>query len=98
MSKLQVPASTIQFCWWGLPIQPFLGPGWGEVFIVSEFIYEYLHVHLQKKHTSEHPLPDLKLDLESQANFGLEQTFKIFKGLQNEFQLAELIKDTVLEY
>ena len=44
------------------------------------------------------PLPDLRLDLESQANFGLEQTFKIFKGLQNEFQLAELIQDTVLEY
>ena len=36
----------------------------------------------KKKHTSEHPLPDLRPDLESQANFGLEQTFKIFKNLQ----------------
>ena len=63
--KLQVPTSTIQFLWWGLPIQAFLGPGWGEVLILSVFISEYLHVHLQKKHTSEHPLPDLRPDLES---------------------------------
>ena len=47
--KLQVPTSTIQFLWWGLPIQAFLGPGWGEVLILSEFIWEYFHVHLQKK-------------------------------------------------
>jgi hypothetical protein len=53
--KLQVSTSTIQFLWWGLPIQAFLGPGWGEVLISSEFIWEYLHVHLQKKHTSKHP-------------------------------------------
>jgi hypothetical protein len=29
--KLQVPTSTIQFLWWGLPIQAFLG--WGSYFI-----------------------------------------------------------------
>ena len=28
------------------------------------------------------PLPDLRPDLQSQANFGLEQTFKIFKNLK----------------
>jgi hypothetical protein len=39
------------------------GPGWGKVLILSEFIWEYIHVHLQKKHTSEHPLPDLRPDL-----------------------------------
>jgi hypothetical protein len=78
----KVHTSTIQFLWWGLPIQEFLGPGWGEVLILSEFILEYPHVHLQKKHTSEHPLPDLRPDLQSEANFRLEQTFKIFKNLQ----------------
>jgi hypothetical protein len=37
----------------------------------------------KKKYTSEHPLPpDLRPDSESLANFGLEQTFKIFKSLQ----------------
>jgi hypothetical protein len=35
-----------------------------------------------KKHTSEHPLPDLRPDLESQTNLGLEQTFNIFKNIQ----------------
>jgi hypothetical protein len=35
----------------------------------------------KKKHTSEHPLPDLRPDLESKANFGLEQTFKILKNI-----------------
>jgi hypothetical protein len=35
-----------------------------------------------KKHTSEHPLPDLRPDLESLANFGLEKTFNIFKNIQ----------------
>jgi hypothetical protein len=53
--KLQVATSTIQFCLWGLPIQAFLGPSWGKVLNLSEFIWEYLHVHLQKKHTSEPP-------------------------------------------
>jgi hypothetical protein len=47
----------------GLPIQAFLGPCWGEVLILSEFISEYPLV--QKKHASEHPLQDLKPDLES---------------------------------
>jgi hypothetical protein len=42
-----------------------------------------MDVHLQKKHTSEHPLPDLRPYLESWTNLGLEQTFKIFKNLQN---------------
>jgi hypothetical protein len=54
--------------------------GWGSY--LSEFIWEYLHVHLQKKHTSEHPLLDLRLDWESWPNFGLEQSFKIFKNHQ----------------
>jgi hypothetical protein len=27
-----------------------MGPGWGEVLILSEFIWKYLHVHLQKKY------------------------------------------------
>ncbi len=64
--KLQVPTSTIQFLWWGLPIQAFLGPGWGEVLILSELICKYLHVQLSKKnHTSEHPLQDLRPDVES---------------------------------
>jgi hypothetical protein len=31
---------------------------------------------------SKHPLPDLRPDLESYANFGLNQTFKIFKKFQ----------------
>ena len=47
--KLQVPTSTIQFLWWGSPIQAFLAPGWGEVLILYELICEYLHVQLQKK-------------------------------------------------
>ena len=29
--KLQVAIATIQVLWWGLPIQAFLGPGWGKV-------------------------------------------------------------------
>jgi hypothetical protein len=37
---------------------------------------------IKKKHTSEHPLPDLRPDLESCANFGLEQTLNIFKNIQ----------------
>jgi hypothetical protein len=53
VSKLQLPTSTIQFLWWGLPIQAFLGPGWGEVLILLEFVWKYPNVHLQKKHTSE---------------------------------------------
>jgi hypothetical protein len=93
--KLQVSTSTLQFLWWGLPIQAFLAPGWGEVLILSQFIWKYPHVHLQKNHTSEHPLPDLKPDLGFLSNFGLEQTFKIFKNLQNIFLLAEAIKATV---
>ena len=93
--KVLVRTCTIQFLWWGLPIQAFLGPGWGEVLILSEFILQYLHVHLQKKHTLEHPLPDLRPDSESQANFGLEQTFKIFKNIQNKSLLAQSLKATV---
>ena len=38
--KLQVSTSTIQFLWWGSPIQAFLAPGWGEVLILSELISE----------------------------------------------------------
>jgi hypothetical protein len=98
VSKLQVPTSTIQFCWWGLPVQTILGPGWGEVLILSEFIWKYMDVHLQKKHTSEHPLPDLRPYLKSQVNFGLEQTFKVFKTLENKLQLVESVKDTVRPY
>jgi hypothetical protein len=52
-------------------------------------------VTFKTKHTSEHPLPDLRLDLEPWANFGLEQTFQIFKNLQNKFQLAESIEATI---
>jgi hypothetical protein len=37
-SKLKVATSNIQFCLWGLPIQAFLGPSWGKVLILSEFI------------------------------------------------------------
>jgi hypothetical protein len=33
----------------GVPIQAFLGPCWGEVLISSEFLFKYIHVHLQKK-------------------------------------------------
>ena len=47
--KFPVSTSTIQFIWWGLPIQAFLGPGWGKVLILFESIWEYLHAHLQKK-------------------------------------------------
>ena len=36
--KLLVSTSTIQFLWWGLQIQAFLGPGLGAVLILSEFI------------------------------------------------------------
>jgi hypothetical protein len=54
--------------------------GWGSY--LSEFICKYIHVHLQKKHTSEHPLPYLRSDLKSSANFGLDHTFKIFKKIK----------------
>jgi hypothetical protein len=42
--KLQVPASTIQFCWWGLPIQAILGPGWGEVLIFYYNLFRNMHI------------------------------------------------------
>jgi hypothetical protein len=32
---------------------------------------------LKKKNTSEHPLPDLRPDLESWASFSLEKIFKV---------------------
>ena len=41
------------------------------------------------------PLPDLRKDSESQANFGLEQTFKISKNIQKDSLLAESFKATV---
>jgi hypothetical protein len=51
---------------------------------------------IKKKHTLEHPLPDLRPDLESEANLGLEQTFNIFKKIyKNTFHLAESVKATV---
>ena len=43
----------------GLPDTAIMGPGWGEV-LMRNMLYE------------EHPLPDLRPDLESQANLGLE--------------------------
>jgi hypothetical protein len=55
--------------------------GRGSYFCLN-LIYKYRNVQLQKKHTSEHPLPDLRPDFESWANFGLQQTFKIFKNIQ----------------
>ena len=36
----------------------------------------------KKYYGTRHALPDLRPDLESLANFSLEQTFKIFKNLQ----------------
>jgi hypothetical protein len=36
----------------------------------------------KKKQTSEHPLPYLGPDLEYYLDFGIEQTFEIFKNLQ----------------
>jgi len=50
---------------------------------------------ITKKHTSEHPLPDRRPDLKSQANFGLKQTFIILKISKIIFHLAESIKVTV---
>jgi hypothetical protein len=41
-------------------------------------------------HTSEHPLPDLRLDSESWANFGLEQTFNIFKNSSKHISASEV--------
>ena len=42
----------------------------------------------KKKHTSEHPVPDLRPDLESWANFGLEQTFKFPKKSSNRISAS----------
>jgi hypothetical protein len=56
--------------------------GWGSY--LSEFISEYIDVHLQKKHTSEHPCQIWDWFWNSKSNFGLERTFKIFKNLQKQ--------------
>jgi hypothetical protein len=82
VGKLQVPTSTIQFLWWGYRILPFWGLAEVRFLFYLNFIYKYLHVHHRKKHTSEHPLPDLRLYVEYSANLGLEQTFNIFKNIQ----------------
>ena len=80
MRKLQVPTSTIQFLWWGYRILPF----WG--------LAEVRFLFYLKKHTSEHPLPDLRPDLEYSANLGLEQTFNIFKNIQKHISSSGVCK------
>ena len=52
------------------------------------FILEISTCSPSKKHTSEHPLPDLRPDLKSCSNYGLEQTFKIFKNLQKHISTS----------
>ena len=50
---------------------------------------KYLHVHHQKN-ILRNTLPDLRPDLESYKNFGLEQSFKIFKNIQKHIPASEV--------
>jgi hypothetical protein len=66
----------------GYRSRPFWGLA-GVRFLFYLNLYGNIYMFtFKKKHTSEHVLPDLRPDLEFQLNFGLEQTFKIFKTLQ----------------
>ena len=63
-------------------ILTFWGVAGVRFLFLSEFFIKISECSPSKKNTSEHPLPDLRPVSESWANFGLEQTFKIFKFFQ----------------
>jgi hypothetical protein len=91
MGKLQVPTSSYSFYGGGYRSRHFWGLA-GVRFLFYLNLYENIHMFTFKKNTLEHPLPDLRPDLESQANFGLEQTFEIFKILQKYIPASGVVQ------